>query len=140
MTRVGHSGEASIIGRAILAALVVVTAGLLASQPLRAAAPRLQVFFASDFTDAAYQKQTYQKAASAWKRPAKNPKPGGKAVVIAVIQKDGSIPPPTLHLASGSDEWDAAALEAVKSAAPFPPLPKGYARPSVEVHFHFEYL
>ena len=139
MIRVDHSAEA-IDGRAIFAALVTVTASLLASQPLRAAAPRLHVYFASDFTDAAYQKQTYQKVASAWKRPAKSPKPGNKAVVIAVIQKDGSIPPPTLHLASGSDDWDAAALEAVKSAAPFGPLPKGYGRHSVEVHFHFEYL
>ena len=140
MTRIGHSGEASIIGRAILLALAAVIAGLPAPEPLRAAAPRLQVYFASDFTDAPYQKQTYQKVASAWKRPAKNPKPGAKAVVIAVIQKDGSIPPPTLHLASGSDDWDAAALEAVKTAAPFGPLPKGYARPTVEVHFHFEYI
>src|SRR5262245_37510330 len=139
MIRVGHSAEA-IGGRAILAALVTVTASLLSSQPLRAAAPRLQVYFASDFTDADYQKQTYQKVASSWKRPAGSPKPGSKSVVIAVIQKDGSIPPPTLHLASGSDDWDAAALQAVKSAAPFGPLPKGYARPSVEVHFHFEYL
>ena len=129
-----------VVGRAILAALAVVTAGLLAARPLHAAAPSLQVYFAADFTDAAYQKQTYQKVASTWKRPAKNPKPGAKAVVIAVIQKDGSIPPPTLHLASGSDDWDAAALEAVRTAAPFGPLPKGYARPTVEVHFHFEYI
>jgi hypothetical protein len=27
----------------------------------------------------------------------------------------------------------------VKKASPFEPLPKSYTRPTVEVHFHFEY-
>jgi periplasmic protein TonB len=106
---------------------------------LAATAPQLKVYFASEFKDEAYQKKTYTKVASAWKRPAGTPEPGKKAVVIAVIQKDGTAPAPTLHLASGSDPWDRAALEAVRKAAPFDPLPKTYARPSVEVHFHFEY-
>jgi len=111
----------------------------LSTPPLRAAAPRLQVYFAADFKDAAYQKGVYTKVASAWKRPAAAPKPGGKAVVIAVIQKDGAAPGPTLHLASGSDEWDQSAIAAVTRASPFGPLPKSYTRASVEVHFHFEY-
>jgi hypothetical protein len=38
-----------------------------------------------------------------------------------------------------SDAWDAAALDEVKRAAPFDPLPKSYPRPTVEVHFHFEW-
>ena len=124
----------------MIAAIVWLAAGSIAVAPLRAAAPELKVYFASDFTDAAYQKKTYQKVASSWTRPAKSPKPGGKAVVIAVIQKDGSTPQPVLHHKSGSDDWDNAALDAVKKAAPFDPLPKGYSRSSVEVHFHFEYL
>ena|SRR5881296_2831995 len=104
-----------------------------------AAAPQLKVYFAADFKDEAYQKKTYMKVASAWKRPTSTPKPGKKAVVIAVIQKDGTAPGPTLHLASGSEAWDKAALEAVLKASPFDPLPRTYARPGVEVHFHFEY-
>jgi len=123
-----------------IAALLGLVVGAIATGPLRAAAPRLAVYFASDFTDAAYQKKTYQKVAAAWKRPANTPKPGSKAVVIAVIQKDGSMAAPTLSHPSGSDDWDAAALAAVKKAAPFDPLPKAYTRPSVEVHFHFEYV
>jgi protein TonB len=107
--------------------------------PVAAAAPQLKVFFAADFKDAVYQKKTYDKVASSWRRPATTPRPGAKAVVIAVIQKDGAAPEPVLHFKSGSDAWDAAALEAVRKAAPFEPLPKGYPRPSVEVHFHFEY-
>jgi len=110
-------------------------AGAVSAKP---PAPQLKVFFAADFKDTLYQQKTYKKVALSWRRPADTPRPGSKAVVIAVIQKDGSIPEPVLHYRSGSDTWDAAALDAVRKAAPFDPLPKGYARPSVEVHFHFE--
>src|SRR5262245_36019723 len=110
--------------------------------PARAAAasctPRLQVFFAADFKDEAYQKKAYQKAAAAWVRPKESPQPGGKAVVIVTIGSDGKTTPPVLHFKSGSEAWDAAALAALKKAAPFDPLPKSAGRGSVEVHFHFE--
>jgi TonB family protein len=99
--------------------------------------PSLQVFFASDFTDQAYQKKAYDKVASLWKRPPADPKRGSKAVVITTIAKDGKGTPPMLHMKSGSDAWDAAAMLAVKTASPFPPLPASYAQPGVEVHFHF---
>ena len=99
--------------------------------------PSLQVFFASDFTDQAYQKKAYDKVASLWKRPPADPKRGSKAVVITTIAKDGKGTPPMLHMKSGSDAWDAAAMQAVKTASPFPPLPPAYAQPGVEVHFHF---
>jgi len=123
---------------AVRAILGLVACALAPGQP-GAAAPRLQVFFAADFKDADYQHAVYAKVASTWKRPSSTPRPGGKTVVIAVIQKDGSAPDPVLHFKSGSEAWDAAALDAVQKAAPFRPLPKGYARPSVEVHFHFEF-
>jgi periplasmic protein TonB len=100
-------------------------------------APSLQAYFAKDFTDQAYQHKAYQKVAGEWKRPASDPKPGSKAVVIATIARDGKAPSPTLHMKSGSEAWDAAALAAVQGAAPFDPLPASYAQPSVEVHFHF---
>jgi TonB family protein len=100
-------------------------------------APSLQAYFAKDFTDQAYQHKAYQKVAGQWKRPASDPRPGSKAVVIATIARDGKAPSPTLHMKSGSESWDAAALAAVKAAAPFDPLPASYPQPSVEVHFHF---
>jgi len=37
---------------------------------------------------------------------------------------------------TGKKGWDAAALRAVKAAAPFDPLPAGFSHPSVQVHFH----
>jgi periplasmic protein TonB len=129
-----------LLSRALAAAAVL---GLVAGAPgasrLPAAAPKLTVYFAADFKDPVYQQKTYTKVASAWRRPAQAPKPGGKAVVNTVIQQDGSATQIFLHYKSGSDAWDAAALEAVRKAAPFDPLPKTYPRPSVEVHFHFEY-
>jgi len=124
----------------ILAAAVAILASQSAlAPPVTAAAPQLKVFFAADFKDTPYQQKTYKKVASSWRRPADSPRPGAKAVVIAVIQKDGSLPEPVLHYKSSSDAWDAAAIDAVRKAAPFEALPRGYPHPSVEVHFHFEY-
>ena len=104
----------------------------------KSCSPRLQAYFASDFKDSDYQKKAFQKIAAAWKRPRESPAAGAKTVVITSIAASGAATPPVLHLKSGSDAWDAAALAAVKAAAPFDPLPKSYAHPSVEVHFHFE--
>ncbi len=114
---------------------------LIAVQPLTAAAaaPRLQVFFASDFTDREYQKESYSKVAALWTMPAKMPPEGSKAVVVVVILRDGKGADVRLHFQSGSQDWDDAAVAAVKSAAPFDPLPPGYGPDSVEVHFHFVY-
>jgi protein TonB len=106
---------------------------------LSAGTPALKVYFASSFKDQAYQQATFKKVAAAWKRPAGTPEPGHKAVVIADILRNGTCPSPRLHLASGSDAWDAAALEAVRKALPFDPLPSIYKSTSVEAHFHFEY-
>lgn len=108
-----------------------------APQPPGRCAPSLQAFFASDFTDPAYQKKAYEKVAALWRRPPADPKRGAKAVVITTIAKDGKGTPPVLHMKSGSDAWDAAAMQAVMAASPFPPLPASYAQPGVEVHFHF---
>lgn len=113
-------------------ALVAIAGGAMA------ATPNLRAFFASDFTDAAYQQKTFEKVGRAWKRPAEMPEPGSKSVVIVTILRDGSLLERKLHHESGSKAWDEAAMAAVKTAAPLDPLPKSYPRTSVEVHFHFE--
>jgi len=104
-----------------------------------AGTPQLKVYFPSDFKDQAYRQKAYTKVASAWKRPAGVPDEGHKAVVIVTIQRDGKAAKPRLHMQSGSEAWDQAAVEAVGAAAPFDPLPKAYKGASAEVHFHFEY-
>jgi len=120
--------------------LVLMTGLMLIAVPPPAvaeAAPRLQVYFASDFTDQEYQKKAYSKVASLWTMPVETPPEGNKAVVIVVILRDGKGADVRLHMESGSQAWDDAALAAVQDSLPFAALPAGYGHDSVEVHFHF---
>ncbi|MGH9868190.1 MAG: energy transducer TonB [Candidatus Polarisedimenticolia bacterium] len=120
--------------------MVVVAAALLLSQSVAlSGTPDLKSYPSSELRDGSYHKAVHQKVGSAWQRPAQTPREGSKAVVIATILRDGSLMDARLNMKSGSDEWDKAAVDAVKRAAPFGPLPKSYARTSLEVHFHFEY-
>ena len=125
----------SAAGLAVASALLV----LASTSPVLAAAPRLQVFFAADFKGAGYQKKAFDKVARSWSMPKETPTPGGKAVVVVTIKRDGTTGGTRLHHRSGSDPWDAAALKALSKAPPFDPLPKNYKRDTVEAHFHFEY-
>ncbi len=109
-----------------------------AATPLQAAGkPSLNVYFQKTLTDAAYQKKVFEKVAKAWKMPAPLPAVGKKTVVQAVITKEGKLASAMVSMESGSGAWDDAALAAIRAAAPFDPLPQGYAYRSVEVHFHF---
>ena len=124
--------------------LVIVALAFLvfAGRPSRlpaAPAPSLQVFFVADFNDQVYQKKVYAKVAGFWKMPTRMPAVGNKAVVKIEILRDGKCSEPTLQHKSGTRAWDDAALEALRRAAPFEPLPKSFSRDSVEVHFHFIY-
>lgn len=133
-----------------LAALLTVILGLVAAATVLSAAASkgagaphgaaaLKAYFAVDFKDAAYQQRAYQKVAAQWKVPSKNPPVGGKAVVIATVNRDGAIAGTTLHMKSGEPAWDEAAVSAVAAASPLPAFPAGYKRVSTEVHFHFEW-
>ena len=57
---------------------------------------------------------------------------------LAQIAKDGTLAGLKDHLMTGFKPWDDAAIAAVKGAVPFAPLPKTWAYPTMEVHFHFE--
>lgn len=118
---------------ATLAALLAAASALFA-----AGRPSLNVYFQSTLSDTGYQKKVFDKVAAAWKTPPARalPKVGAKAVVQAVITKDGKLVSTTVSMSSGSKEWDAAALSCVKAGAPFPPLPAGYKHSSLEAHFH----
>lgn len=118
----------------LAAALLAIAAAV----PLLAAGkPSLNVYFQKTLTDTAYQKKVFEKVAKVWKMPASLPAVGKKTVVQAVITKEGKLASAMVSMASGSKEWDDAALAAVKGAAPFGALPNEYAYPSVEIHFHF---
>jgi len=99
--------------------------------------PSLTVYFARDFTDTPYQQKAYQKVAASWARPAKAPSGGNKAVIETTLTRDGKVASASLSTRSGVESWDAAALQAVWKASPFPPFPPGYPNPTTEVHFHF---
>jgi periplasmic protein TonB len=106
---------------------------------LLSAHPAVTVYFQSNLTDTAYQRQVFAKVMKAFAPPkaSHTPKAGNKAVVQAVIASDGKLASVTVSMESGSKAWDAAALAAVNRAAPFPPLPRGFTAPTVDVHFHF---
>jgi periplasmic protein TonB len=118
--------------------LLVLTLLGLAPALLAAGHPSLNAYFQSTLTDAAYQKKTFDKVAKAWKTPAAKavPSVGAKAVIRAVIAKDGKLLSTDVHMSSGSKAWDEAALAAVKKAAPYDPLPASYKYPTLEVDFH----
>jgi protein TonB len=120
--------------RAALAALCSATLALPAAAG--AAQARLNAYYQSAFTDSAWQQRAFAKVAKAWKQPTQAPPPGKKAVVQAVIDASGNLLSVFVSLESGSKQWDAAALAAVKKAAPFERLPAGYQLPTLEAHFH----
>ncbi len=122
----------------LAAALAAAAALLLAAAAFAAGRPSLECYFQTTLKDAAYQKRTYEKVAARWKTPkaAEIPAVGKKTVVQAVITKDGALATTEVSMSSGKKGWDQAALAAVRSAAPFDPLPAGFNSPSVQVHFH----
>ncbi|WP_254360557.1 TonB family protein, partial [Corallococcus exiguus] len=122
---------------------VVVLALALASGALAASgSPRLQTYFQGSVDSPTYQQQAFQRVAKAWKQPGPKGTPalGKKTIVQAVLDKDGKLVSTAILTESGAKAWDAAALAAVKKAAPFPPLPKGTTTPTVEAHFHFAWV
>jgi protein TonB len=98
---------------------------------------RFNAYFTPAFTDAAYQKEAAAKVLKAWK-PVSGAPVGKKTVLIAMIAKDGSLSGLRDNLMTGFKPWDDAAIQAVKKAAPFAPLPASWGFPTMEVHFHFE--
>jgi protein TonB len=119
-------------------AVLLAAALLAAGAALAAGRPSLECYFQTTLKDPAYQKKTYDRVAAKWKTPAAPDVPpvGNKTVVQAVIAKDGTLATTEVSMSSGKKGWDAAALEAVKAAAPFDPLPARFNYPSVQVHFH----
>ena len=118
----------------MLRALLIAAALVLAAPKV---VPRFNAYFASAFTDAAYQKEAAAKVMKGWK-PVAGPEPGKKTVLIAMIGRDGKLMGLRDNMTTGNKAWDDAAIAAVKAAAPFAPLPKTYTYPTLEVHFHFE--
>ncbi len=123
-------------GRLALAAVLVL--GLAPVALAAAGRPQLQAFFQQDLSQQDYQQKVYSRVAGKWRQPGAKDTPalGRKTVVRAVIGRDGKLLSAEVSTESGSKRWDAAALSAVKKAAPFPPLPASFPLATLDAHFH----
>jgi TonB family protein len=62
---------------------------------------------------------------------------GLTCVVYFKLMRDGSVSDVRLETGSGNSYFDGAAVRAVKSAAPFPPLPRAFTDAFLGIHFTF---
>lgn len=84
-----------------------------------------------------YMKRMQDKIKSYWAPPAMDL--NAQIVVKYRIMKNGSLDSYGISASSGSQELDNAAIEALKKAAPFEPLPEGFNKESILVQFTFDY-
>jgi len=92
----------------------------------------------TDFPYAWYLRQVLQKVEEHWQTQNRSNEPAQKPRIYVEIRRDGSIVPPRIEQSSGSSFYDRAALRAITEASPFPPLPAGWANPSLRVLFNFD--
>ena len=62
-----------------------------------------------------------------------------QVVLFFKIAKDGSLKNYSVLQSSGNDKTDEAAIEALKAAAPFAPLPEEYTKDDIDIQFTFDY-
>jgi len=79
------------------------------------------------------------KIAAAWQVPAGSQTIERQAVVYFRVHRDGDITHVSVEQPSGVFLFDQSCQRAVIEAAPFPPLPRGYADDYLGVHFTFKF-
>lgn len=93
-------------------------------------------FDQADFTYDYYALQIQIAIGSNWFKPSQS---GGTAPVIHFrIEKDGTITDPVIEKSSGLPFVDRAAMRAILSSSPLPPLPAEYRGTHLGVHLKFE--
>ncbi len=64
----------------------------------------------------------------------------GRVIVVVTLDRRGGLAePPRIHTSSGHSILDEDALRAVRSAAPFPPLPSGFAGTTRQIAIPVQY-
>lgn len=89
-----------------------------------------------DFVYGYYLNQMLGMIHSQWNRPALGS--GVEAIVAFRVARDGSVSGLRISQSSGYSQYDLAALRAVQSAAPFPPLPQSYRHGSLGVNLRVQ--
>ncbi|NCO69752.1 MAG: TonB C-terminal domain-containing protein [Acidobacteria bacterium] len=90
---------------------------------------------AADFPYGYYLSRVLATIEANWFKP-----PGGTGMrcrVTCRIDRTGHLLEAGLDEPSAQPAFDRAALRAVYAAAPFPPLPQGYASPTLTLHLEF---
>jgi len=90
-----------------------------------------------EFDCAAYCGALQDKLAGEWRPPAISAQGPVQAVIVFTINRDGSVDNVSLERGSGNFYFDQAALRAVLSAAPLPPLPRTLTSSTLRVHAPF---
>jgi len=84
-----------------------------------------------------YMRELQRKIKRRWNPPRGNK--SKRVVLLFKLSKDGRLLDLKVHTASGQPESDRAAVEAVKAAAPFRPLPPEYRGDDIDIQFTFDY-
>ncbi len=79
-----------------------------------------------------YISQVRQMLWAAWQK--RMPAASGEGVVVFAIMRNGSFTDLRMESSSGDADFDAAAVESVQAAAPFPALPSDFTEPFLKIH------
>ncbi len=86
-----------------------------------------------------YYSTVWAKVKEEWTLPENLPKRkiDLETVIVVVIGRDGRIQKSWVEKRSGNTLYDQRAMRAIKKAEPFPPIPKEFSTPTLEVGFRF---
>ncbi len=96
-------------------------------------------FDGGEFPYDAFVARMRHKIAAAWQVPAGSQTIERQAVIYFRVHRDGDITHVEVEQPSGVFLFDQSCQRAVIEAAPFPPLPRGYADEYLGVHFTFKF-
>lgn len=99
-------------------------------------------FDTSEFKNRGYMRMLKERIEDIWKYPKEAARKGlsGDLYMKFTIKKDGGLGEVELLRTSGHRELDEAAMNAIKKAAPFWPLPEDWDQDVLEIKGHFIYI
>lgn len=106
--------------------------------------PKIQQSTATVRSDELFEFPSYirrmdDKISRNWRNPYRGEEESVLCTIYFRILRDGTVSGPRLEKSSGISAYDRAALRAVISSSPLPPLPLDYAESHLTVHLDFEY-